>query len=48
MTVTETLAAWGAITGTIGCLSGGIALYNLLRERPRLRVLTERHMRGLP
>ena len=42
----HTLAVWGAVTGTVGRLGGGIALFNQLRERPRLRLLVYTQMRG--
>jgi hypothetical protein len=42
----ETLAIWGALFGTIGSLSGAIALVNFLRDRPHLRLLTMVQMLG--
>ena len=35
---TETLAIWGAVTGTIGGLGGLAALVNLLRDRQKVAV----------
>jgi hypothetical protein len=42
----HTLALWGAITGTVGSIGGGVALFNLLRERPRLELLLYTQMLG--
>jgi hypothetical protein len=47
MPSTHALALWGAVTGTIGCLGGLVALLNFLRDRPGLRVTAHQVYRGI-
>lgn len=45
-TLTETLAIWGAVTGTVGTLSVVVAVLTYLRDRPKVEVVAQARERG--